>query len=229
MTAEHIVAGFDEELNHLTSTLAQLGGVVESMVTDAMEALNRADTACAQEVIARDKKANELQIAADQEALRIFALRHPMAGDLRRVMGAVRVASDLERIGDLAEGIARRVLDMNIGSDTVLTKSVYRMGKLVKCQVSAALDALLKEDKAQACKVWLTDKDVDEMYHALFRELLTYMFEDSGKISMATSLLFVAKNLERIGDHATNLAEAAFFTVTGERLNAQMAHDMPAS
>lgn len=226
--ADHIVTGFDEELNHLTTTLAQMGGIVELMVTDAIRALKKRDTDLAQDVIKRDKQVNDLQERIDEDAMRIFALRHPMAADLRRVIGAIKVATDLERVGDLAEGIARRAVSINETEALALASGVSRMGKLVKAQLKASLDCFLNDDVDKARQVWLGDEDVDEMYNSLFRELLTYMMEDPRTISSSAGLLFTAKNLERIGDHATNIAESVHFIVEGSPLNlenAQLAAD----
>lgn len=224
-STEHIVAGYDDELNTLTTRIAELGGLVETMVTDAMTSMHKRDSELARSVIERDHNANRLQEQADDDAMRILALRHPMASDLRRVMGAIRIASDLERIGDLAEGIARRALTVNEGEALSLAKGVNRMGKLVKSQLKDALDALMTNNVTKAKQVWLADEDVDEMYNSLFRELLTYMMEDPRTISSSTSLLFAAKNLERIGDHATNIAEAVYFIVEGTTLTPELAKE----
>jgi len=216
--AEHIVQGYDEDLNTLTNALSQMGGQVESMIVDAVRAIKKRDSNLAKEVIARDAIVNDLQEQIDGDALRMLALRHPMAADLRRVVGAIRAANDLERIGDLAEGIARRAMTINESEKLDLSSGVARMGKLVKAQLKAALDALLNEDADQAVDVWLQDQDVDALYASLFRELLTYMMEDHRNIQACTGLLFVAKNLERVGDHATNIAEIVYFSVHGRSL-----------
>ncbi len=216
--ADHIVQGYDEDLNSLTTALSEMGGQVESMIVDAVRAIKKRDSALAKEVIARDAVVNALQEKIDADALRMLALRHPMAADLRRVIGAIRAASDLERIGDLAESIARRALTINESEKLDLSRGVTRMGKLVKAQLKSALDALLNDNADQAVNVWLQDQDVDELYASLFRELLTYMMEDHRNIQACTGLLFVAKNLERVGDHATNIAEIVYFSVHGRSL-----------
>ncbi len=214
----HIVQGYSDDLNELTTILAQLGGVVEEMVADAIKSLKKRDSKLAKSVIKRDKTANHLQEQVDANSMRIFALRHPMAADLRRVVGAIKIATDLERVGDLAEGIARRTLTINEDDAIALAKGIAQMGKLVKSQLRDSLDAFLNNDTEKAIQVWLADEDVDAMYNSLFRELLTYMMEDARTISTSASLLFVAKNLERIGDHATNIAESVYFTVEGTPL-----------
>lgn len=216
--ANHIVSGYDDDLNQLSAALAELGGLVETMTSDSVRCIKKRDSDLAKKVIAMDERANALQEQIDEDALRLMALRHPMAADLRRTIGAIRCAVDLERVGDLAEGIARRAISINEEDKIELAKGVGRIGKLVKRQVSGALDALLREDADKALQIWLADEDVDEMYNAIFRELLTYMMGDPRTITACASFLFVAKNLERIGDHATNICESVYFTVHGKQL-----------
>lgn len=216
--ANHIVSGYDDDLNQISTTLAELGGLVETMTSDSVRCIKKRDSDLARKVIAMDERANALQEKIDEDALRLMALRNPMATDLRRTIGAIRCATDLERVGDLAEGIARRAISINEEDKIDLAKGVGRIGKLVKTQISGALDALLREDADKALQVWLADEDVDEMYNAIFRELLTYMMGDPRTITACASFLFVAKNLERIGDHATNICESVYFTVHGKQL-----------
>ena len=216
--AAHIVTGYDDDLNEISTTLSHMGGLVESMTADSVEAIRKRNSELANSVISRDKQVNEMQEKIDEDAMKLLALRHPMATDLRRTISAIRCASDLERVGDLAEGIAKRALSINDEERIALAKGVGRIGKLVKQQLSGALDALMREDADKALQVWLSDEDVDEMYNAIFRELLTYMMEDPRTISACTSFLFVSKNLERIGDHATNICESVYFTVHGKPL-----------
>jgi len=216
--AEHIVSGYDEDLDMLTTRLSEMGTLAESMVSDAIRSVKKRDDDLAQSVIQRDTDMNELQVTIDDDAIRILALRHPMATDLRRTIGAMRIANDLERIGDLAEGIARRAISLNEIERIELAKGVARMGKLVKGQLSRALDAHLRDDTESAINVWMGDEDIDEMYNSIFRELLTYMMGDPRTIGGCASLLFVAKNLERIGDHTTNICEVIYFTANGEHL-----------
>lgn len=216
--ANHIVSGYDSDLNELTASLSDLGSLAEGMVSDAVRALSHRDTALARSVITRDTQANRLQAKIDADAMRILALRNPMATDLRRTIGAIRVATDLERIGDLAEGIAKRAINLNAASRLELTQSAERMGRRVKTQLSAALDAFLREDTAAAIQVWITDADIDEMYNGVLRDLLTYMSDDSERVNASTALLFAAKNLERIGDHTSNICEVIYFTTHGRQL-----------
>ncbi len=214
----HIVSGYDTELSSLTNDLTDLGTLVSEMVEDAMQAFKKRDSIKAQQVIDRDQQANDLQFKIDEAVQRILALRNPVAQDLRRIIGATRIASDLERVGDLAEGIARRAMAINEEKRIDMAKSVYRMGKQVRKQVSGALDTLLKEDAITALHYWQADSDIDDLYNSIFRELVTVMMGDPRTIPACTELLFVAKNLERIGDHATNVCEAVYFTVKAKQL-----------
>lgn len=216
--ANHIVSGYDSDLNELTTSLSDLGSLAEGMVSDAVRALNDRDTALARSVIDRDKLANELQAKIDSDAMRILALRNPMAADLRRTIGAIRVATDLERIGDLAEGIAKRAINLNEGTRLELTEAAELMGRRVKTQLSAALNAFLREDTAAAMQVWMADADIDQMYNSVLNDLLTYMSDDSEQVNASTALLFAAKNLERIGDHTSNICEVIYFTAHGRQL-----------
>jgi len=216
--AEHIVSGYDEDLDTLTTRLSEMGNLAENMVSDAIRSVKKRDDDLAQSVITRDKDMNKLQSVIDEDAMRILALRHPMATDLRRTIGAIRIANDLERIGDLAEGIARRAISLNEIERIELAKGVTRMGKLVKGQLSRAIDAYLRDDIDSAVAIWMGDEDIDEMYNSIFRELLTYMMGDPRMIGGCASLLFVAKNLERIGDQTTNICEVVYFTANGQPL-----------
>ena len=208
----HIVSGYDEELWALTNDLTDLGTLVSEMVNDAMYAFKQCDSTLAQDVIDRDKNANALQLKIDQAVQHIIAKRNPVAQDLRSVIGATRIASDLERVGDLAEGIAKRALVINEEERIDISRSVYRMGKQVRTQLAGALDSLLKSDPVAALHFWQADSDLDDLYDSLFKELVTVMMGDPRTIPICTELLFVAKNLERIGDHATNICEAVYFT-----------------
>lgn len=216
--ADHIVSGYDSDLNNLTASLSNLGSLAEGMVSDAIRALDRRDDALAQSVIRRDNQANKLQTKIDNDAMRILALRNPMATDLRRTIGAIRVASDLERIGDLAEGIAKRAINLNDQSPMDVTRGVERMGRQVKAQLSAALNAFLRDDTTAAVQIWMADRDIDEVYNAILRELLVSMVADPDRINASTALLFAAKNMERIGDHTSNICEAIYFTQNGIHL-----------
>lgn len=215
--APHIVKTYDEELNQLSAEIVYMGGLAESQVADAVEAVARRDVALAQSVVDRDHKLDELEKDIERKCIRLIALRQPMAVDLRRTVVAMKVATSLERTGDLAKNIAKRAIVVSEAEPmTPLTKSIERMGKLVLSRLKDVLDAYKNGSVELAQTVWASDTEVDEHYNSLFRELLTYMMGDARTISACTHLLFVAKNLERIGDHATNVAEHIHFEHTGE-------------
>lgn len=224
-SSSHIVSGYDAELSRLTNDLTDLGTLVSEMVEDAIQAFKKRDSIKAQQVIDRDTEANALQFKIDEAVQRIIALRNPVAQDLRSIISATRIASDLERVGDLSEGIARRAMVINEEKRIDIAKSVYRMGKQVRKQLAGALDSLLKADAIAALHFWQADSDLDDLYDAIFRELVTVMMGDPRTIPACTELLFVAKNLERIGDHATNICEAVYFTVKATQLTSDPALD----
>ena len=216
---EHIVKSYEDELNTLTADCARMGGLTEAQVGDALDAVVKRDQALAESVVGRDERLDVLEADIERKAIRLIALRQPVASDLRRTLGAMKIATDLERTGDLAKNIAKRAL---ILAETEpmqpLTRSIERMGKLVSTRLRDVLDAYTASEVDRAVAVWQTDDEVDEHYNALFRELLTYMMGDPRTITACTHLLFMAKNLERIGDHATNIAENVWFLIHGEEL-----------
>ena len=216
---EHIVKSFGEELNSLTAECARMGGLTEAQVADAVTAVVKRNQELAASVVSRDDKLDEAEREIERRAIRMIALRQPMANDLRRTMAAMKVANNLERCGDLAKNIAKRALVI-IESEplTPLTRSIDRMGKLVLTRLTSVLDAYTRSDLDRALAVWSQDDEVDEHYNSLFRELLTYMMGDPRTITACAHMLFVAKNLERIGDHATNIAELVHYEVTGEEM-----------
>jgi phosphate transport system protein len=176
----------------------------------------RRDTGLARQVIERDVKLDAAQREIDKRATLLLALRQPMAHDLREVLSAMKIAVDLERIGDLARNIAKRTLVINQSEPVQLTRSIERMGRIAGARLKDVLDAYAKRDVTAAVHVWSQDDEIDAHYNSLFRELLTYMMEDPRTISPCAHLLFVAKNIERIGDHSTNIAELVHYLVTGE-------------
>lgn len=214
---EHIVKSFEEELNALSAECARMGGLAEAQVADAITAVVKRNKDLAGAVVARDDKLDVAEREIERRAIRLFALRQPMADDLRRTIAAMKIANNLERCGDLAKNIAKRTLVI-IESDpmTPLTRSIDRMGKLVVQRLTTVLDAYARADLERAIAVWSQDEDVDEHYNSLFRELLTYMMGDPRTITACAHMLFVGKNLERIGDHATNIAEIIHYQITGE-------------
>jgi phosphate transport system protein len=213
---EHIVKAFREALADLSSTVSRMGGIVESEVADALIAVTRRDSGLAHMVIARDAKADEAHRDIEKRALRLLALRQPMANDLREVMAAFKMAGELERVGDLAKSMAKRALALNLAEPVNLTRSIERMGRIAQELLTQVLDAYARRDVELALSVWRRDEELDAYYNSLFRELLTYMLEDPRTITSCAHLLFVAKNVERIGDHCTNIAEALHYLITGE-------------
>jgi phosphate transport system protein len=219
--ADHTVKAFTEELDALTQEVARMGGLAETAVNDSLAAVARRDTELAQLVIQRDAKIDAAQREVERRAIKLFALRQPMASDLRVVLTAWRIAGELERVGDLAKNIAKRTLILNQAEPIQLTRSAERMGKIAAEHLRQVLDAYANKDLQAAITVWHSDDNIDAHYNSLFRELLTYMIEDPRMISSCAHLLFIAKNLERVGDHGTNIAEYIHFLVTGEEIATQ--------
>lgn len=216
---EHIVKSFEDELNTLTAECARMGGLAEAQVADSIQAVVKRDQGLAASLVERDEQLDHLQLDIERKAIRLIALRQPMANDLRRTVAAMKIAGELERTGDLAKNIAKRTLVI-VESEpmTPLTRSLERLGKLVLTRLKAVLDAYTRSDLERALAVWSQDDEVDEHYNSLFRELLTYMMGDPRTITACAHMLFVAKNLERIGDHATNIAEMVSYEITGEEM-----------
>jgi len=216
---EHIVKSYEDELNSLAAECVRMGGLAEAQVADAVNAVVKRNQDLASSVIGRDEKLDEAERDIERRTIRLIALRQPVADDLRRALAAMKVANNLERCGDLAKNIAKRTLVI-VESDplTPLTRSIERMGKLVLGRLSGVLDAYSRLDLERAVAVWTQDDEVDEHYNALFRELLTYMMGDPRTITACAHMLFVAKNLERIGDHATNIAEIVHYQITGSEM-----------
>jgi phosphate transport system protein len=217
---EHTVKAFSDQLEALASAVAQMGGLAEAQLADAIDAITRRDSAQAESVVKSDKRLDELQQQVEDRALKLLALRQPMAVDLRDTLAAIKSAGELERIGDLAKNIAKRALVLNREPPLRLIQSLARMGRQTLGQLKLVLDAYSDRNADGAVAVWRQDSEIDEMYNSLFRELLTYMMEDPRTIGLCTHLLFVAKNLERMGDHATNIAEVVYHMVTGGHLEA---------
>ena len=214
---QHTVKAYGDELNQLTAEVARMGGLAEAQVADAVDSVARRDVALARAVVERDARLDAMHRDIERKAIRLIALRQPVASDLRRTLASMKLAVDLERTGDLAKNIAKRGLILAEGEPMQpLTRSIERMGKLVSMRLRDVLDAYAAAEIDRAIAVWNTDDEVDEHYNALFRELLTYMMGDPRTITAGTHLLFMAKNLERIGDHATNIAETIYYEITGQ-------------
>ena len=219
---EHTLRAYDEELETLTAELSRMGGLAEVEVGDSIRAIARRDVALAQAVIGRDARLDEIEVDIERRAIRLIALRQPVADDLRRTVSALKISMNLERCGDLAKNIAKRALVIAESEPiTPLTRSIERMGELVSGRLKDVLDAFAARDLERARSVWQRDNEVDEHYESIFRELLTYMMADPRTIASCAHLLFVGKNLERIGDHATNIAEIIIYEITGEQLAEQ--------
>lgn len=208
----------EKEVEALVASVSRLGGLAESLMLDAIAAVVRRDTAMALDVIALDAKADEAHRDIERQVIRFLALRQPIAQDLRQALSALKISADLERIGDLAKNISKRTLSLNQADPIPVTRGIERMGRIAAGQLKQVLDAYTDQDVAAALAVWAQDEDIDANYNSLFRELLTYMMEDPRTISPCAHLLFVAKNIERIGDHCTNIAETVHFLVTGAEI-----------
>ncbi|HSI38989.1 MAG TPA: phosphate signaling complex protein PhoU, partial [Xanthobacteraceae bacterium] len=214
---EHIVSSFDSDLKEIGRKVIEMGGQAERLVADSVEALVRRDSDLARRVIVLDGPVDLLQRDIEEKSILTIARRQPLAGDLREIVAAMRIANDLERIGDLAKNTAKRVLALN-GEfhPQKLVRGVEHMSGMVMEQLKEVLDSYARREDQRAIEVWRRDGEVDVLYTSLFRELLTYMMEDPRNISLCTHLLFCAKNIERIGDHATNVAETVHYLVTGQ-------------
>ncbi len=215
MPPQHIVKAFDEQLNSLDAKIAEMGGLAESMLADACDALAKRDADLAAEVVAGDRKLDNLENEVNDLALRLLALRQPTAGDLRAVLAALKISSDLERAGDLAKNVAKRAITIAKAPPIAPVTGIVGLGALVQGRIKTTIDAFVSRDAKLAMDVWTSDEEVDQLHTSLFRELLTYMMEDPRNITPCAHLLFVAKNIERIGDHVTNIAERIVFLVSG--------------
>jgi phosphate transport system protein len=221
MASEHMAKGYDEELNKLNNTITEMGGLAESQLGAAIEAVIERDSELAASVVEGDVKVDQLQRDLDNLALRLLALRQPVARDLREIFAALKIGSDLERICDYAANVAKRSIALDQAPPVQPVYSLPRMARLAQHLVKEVIDAYVARDADKAYAVWLRDEELDEMYSSLFRELLTYMMEDPRNIGPCSHLLFMAKNIERIGDHATNIAEDLYYLVHGTPLAQQ--------
>jgi phosphate transport system protein len=219
--SNHTVSAFDEDIKFLTHKIAEMGGLAERMVENSITALVKSDLQLAQKVITDDVVLDESQAMLDEKVVLVLAQRQPLASDLREVVSTIRIASDLERVGDLAKNIAKRVVAISERGHSVnLVRGIDHLGDLALMQLKEVLDAYGSRSVTRINMIRDRDDEIDAMYTSLFRELLTYMMEDPRNITTCTHLLFCAKNIERIGDHATNIAESVYYIVTGEQLAA---------
>ncbi|MCO6404839.1 phosphate signaling complex protein PhoU [Aurantimonas endophytica] len=224
--SEHIVTSYEDELKYIVRRISEMGGQAERMVEQSVLALTRSDWGLAQSVVADDLLLDAAQRELDERAILTIAKRQPMAIDLREIVGAIRISNDLERIGDLAKNIAKRVIAVHDHSQPIqLVRGLEHLSELALDQLKEVLDAYGARDEQRAMAVRENDEQIDAMYTSIFRELLTYMMEDPRNITACTHLLFTAKNIERIGDHATNIAETIYYIKTGDQMEAERPKD----
>ena len=216
--AEHIVKSFEQELHQLRDMLVEMGGLLESQLATAAAAVVQGDAAAASAAMEQDPAVDALEREVEQFVIRLLALRQPMADDLREIVSALKISSDLERIGDYAANVAKRSIVLNQFNIPFKLGGLAHMARLVQENLKMTIDAIGANDAGLAIQVWRADQTVDDIYTAIFRELITYMMEDARSITPCTHLLFIAKNLERIGDHTTNIAETVHYAATGEVL-----------
>jgi len=216
--SEHLVKSFDNDLKKLSDMLTRMGGIVESQVSLAAAGILNRDAAAAVRAVEEDAKVDALERDIEQFVIRMLALRQPMAADLRLVVAALKATGDLERIGDYAANVAKRSIVLAEFSTPFSMGGLSHMINLVQEQLKSIIDALGSSDTEKAIEVWRSDRAVDDIYNTIFRELITYMMEDPRNITPCTHLLFIAKNLERIGDHTTNIAETIYYAVRGEAI-----------
>jgi phosphate transport system protein len=222
MASEHTAKAFDSDLQELTRLVAEMGGLAERMIVESVDALIRRDIALGKRVVVADAEIDNLQRVIEERAVLTIARRQPMAVDLREIVGALRVSNDLERIGDLAKNIGKRVLDLaGEFPSQKLIRGVEHMSVLVLGQLKQVLDSYAARDLPNALAVWKGDEEIDALCTSLFRELLTYMMEDPRNITFCIHLLFCAKNIERMGDHATNIAETVHYMIEGRHITEQ--------
>jgi len=218
---EHIIKSYDDELSRLTGEIVRMGELSVTQLEASIDVVERRDERAAQRVVANDDAIDQLEQDISHDVVRLLALRAPMASDLRNVFAALRIAADIERIGDYASNIAKRSIPLSMMTPVAPVTGMGYLAELAATEVREVLQAYRDRDAERAYAVWKDDVVLDEAYTGYFRQLLTYMMEDPRNITPCTHLLFMAKNIERIGDHATNIAENVWFQVTGEPLNKQ--------
>ncbi len=222
----HIVSVYDEELKYLSRRISEMGGLAEQMLGDSVRALINSDVALAQKVISDDVILDHAEREIGEKAIVTIAKRQPMAADLREIMGAIRIASDLERVGDLGKNTAKRVIAVaTSGVPRQFARGLEHLTELTAAQLKEVLDVYASRSPEKANNIRQRDGEIDAIYTSLFRELLTYMMEDPRNITSCTHLLFCAKNIERIGDHATNIAETIYYMATGDQIEGERPKD----
>lgn len=217
-TNDHIVQAYDDQLTDLTQMISQMAGLAESQFDAALKALDTRDDALALATKSKDKEIDQLERDIEALAINMIAKWQPMANDLRYIVSGLKVVADIERLGDYSKNMAKRTIALNQVAPIPMTSSILRMGKMVQVMMRDVFDAYLQADTPKAIGVWETDEEVDNLYTSLFRELLTYMMEDPRHITPCTHLLFIAKNMERMGDLTTNIAETVYYLAEGRAL-----------
>jgi phosphate transport system protein len=217
--SDHITKAYDQDIAVLKTQLAEMGGIAEEQLANAIQALSKRDTQLADQVIRNDQRLDDYERNIEEKAILTIAKRQPVALDLREIIVAIRVSSDIERIGDLAKNTAKRTHAISEALPRKLSNGLARMGSMAQAQLAQVLDAYASRDNEKGLAVWRSDEDLDSLYNSIFRELLTYMMEDPRNISLCTHLLFGAKNLERIGDHTTNIAENIHYLIHGKTIS----------
>tara|TARA_R110000751_G_scaffold95381_4_gene186373 strand:+ start:3713 stop:4447 length:735 start_codon:yes stop_codon:yes gene_type:complete len=226
VSAAHTVSSYDDELQFLVRRISEMGGIAERMVEESVAALVNSDAALSQKVISDDLLLDDAERQIGEKAVLIIAKRQPMASDLRDIIGSIRIAADLERVGDMAKNNAKRVLAVQgMAQPKKLVRGIEHLSELALTQLKEVLDAYSSRSSELANSVRQRDDEIDAIYTSLFRELLTYMMEDPRNITACTHLLFCAKNIERIGDHATNIAETVYYMATGSQLTTERPKD----
>ncbi len=216
--AQHIVKSYEQELQRLRSLMIDMGGLVESQVALATQAIVNGDPAVATRAVELDASVDALERQAEQLVVRMLALRQPLASDLRQIVAAMKITAAMERIGDYAKNVAKRSIVLGQFRLPFSMAGLANMSRLVQENLKLVIDAIGEQDAQKAIQVWQSDEAIDDLYNSIFRELITYMMEDARSITPCAHLLFIAKNLERIGDHATNIAEMLHYAITGEVL-----------
>jgi len=216
---QHIVSAFSEELEQLSADLLRMGGLAEAMIRDAARAVVARDVTLAETVIERDLEMDRLESEIERNAVRMLALRQPMASDLRNVIGAIKLSGGIERIGDLAKNIARRSIAVADEDNRTTLRGIERMGQAVSRMLQVSLDAYARRDPVTALSVLDQDDDIDSHYNSLLRTMLVFMAEEPDQLHARSNFIFIVKNLERIGDHCTNIAKVVHFIATGQQVD----------
>ena len=214
----HIVKSYEDELQSLNDNLIKMGSLVEAQLTESMEAIIKVDKEAAENIIKNDEKINELRATIEEQIVTVIVKRAPMAIDLRLTISTLKISSDLERIGDLAKSVAKKIKPLPHNLPEELISSLKRLGELVQRQLKDVLDAYLNQSKEAAVKIWKSDEKVDDLTHIAMNEVAKFLSKDTKNLDLATHLLFVTKNIERAGDHITNIAEDLYYLIEGEHI-----------